>query len=132
MARLLLNDSRRQNTESRQGAHVKYTHYDYLDLPPGADSARIETAYLALLERLQYGVSEAGQDLSGLIRRIHAAYDVLSNAERRSAYDASLAEEAAQADKELRGMRDQPTQRAQRFVQEAPVALVKAIKQAAA
>ena len=85
-----------------------------------------------MLERLQYGVSEVGQDLSGLIRRIHAAYDVLSNPGKRSAYDASLAEEAAQADIELKRVLAQPSKGSQRFVQEAPIALVKAIKQAAA
>jgi len=35
---------------ARQETHVNYTHYDYLDLAPGADSARIEAAYIALLD----------------------------------------------------------------------------------
>jgi DnaJ-class molecular chaperone len=111
---------------------VKYTHYDYLDLPPGADGARIEAAYLTLLERLQYGASEAGQDLSGLVRRIHAAYEVLSNPESRNAYDASLAEEAAAADIELKRLLDHPSAGMHRFVQDAPSQLLDAIKQMAA
>ena len=32
---------------------MNYTHYDYLDIAPGADSTRIEKAYLALIEKLQ-------------------------------------------------------------------------------
>ena len=43
---------------------MNYTHYDYLDLAPGASAARIETAYAAVLERFQYGATDAGQDLS--------------------------------------------------------------------
>ena len=44
--------------------------------------ARIEAAYAPLLERFQYGTTDAGQDLSGLVRMIHAAYEVLSNPEQ--------------------------------------------------
>ena len=39
---------------------MNYTHYDYLDLAPGASTARIEAAYAAVLERFQYGATEAG------------------------------------------------------------------------
>ena len=60
---------------------MNYTHYDYLDLAPGASPARIEAAYAAVLERFQYGATDAGQDLSGLVRMIHAAYEVLSSPE---------------------------------------------------
>ena len=58
---------------------MTYTHYDYLDLAPGASSARIEAAYAAVLERFQYGATDASQDMSGLVRMIHAAYEVLSS-----------------------------------------------------
>ena len=68
---------------------MNYTHYDYLELAPGATAKRIEAAYAALLERFQYGTTDAGQDLSGLVRMIHAAYEVLSDPETRKAYDAS-------------------------------------------
>ncbi len=60
---------------------MSYTYYDYLELAPGATPARIETAYLALLERLGYGATDAGQDTSGLVAMIHTAYTVLSNSE---------------------------------------------------
>ena len=45
---------------------MNYTHYDYLELAPGATSKRIEAAYAALLERFQYGMTDAGQDLSAV------------------------------------------------------------------
>jgi len=99
---------------------VKYTHYDYLELAPGASAARIEIAYVAALERFQYGATDAGQDLSGLVRMVHAAYEILSHGERRRAYDAHLAQEAAGADQELKAMLDgQPAARRRR-AQEAP------------
>jgi curved DNA-binding protein CbpA len=111
---------------------VRYTHYDYLELAPGSPCTRIEPAYFTLLEKLQYGVSEAGQDLSGLIRRIHAAYEVLSDPQKRAAYDASLADEAAQADIELKLLLDQPVEPERRHVQDAPAELVAAVTQIAA
>jgi DnaJ-class molecular chaperone len=85
---------------------VNYTHYDYLELAPGATSNRIEAAYAALLERFQYGMTDAGQDLSGLVRMIHAAYAVLSDPDSRKAYDAQLSREAAAADAELQSQLD--------------------------
>lgn len=111
---------------------MNYTHYDYLDIAPGADSVRIEIAYLALIEKLQYGQSDAGQDLSGLVRRIHTAYEVLSHADQRQAYDAKLAHEAAQADSELKSMLDQLPSRPLRYVQEIPGERIAAITQLAA
>ena len=69
---------------------MNYTHYDYLELAPGASAQRVEAAYCALLERFQYGHTDAGQDLSGLVRMIHAAYAVLSDPEQRRAYDERL------------------------------------------
>ncbi|MGI8895142.1 MAG: hypothetical protein ACR2HE_05750 [Casimicrobiaceae bacterium] len=99
---------------------MKYTHYDYLELAPGASPTRIEIAYMAVLERFQYGATDAGQDLSGLVRMIHAAYEVLSSPERRRSYDAQLAEEAARADQELKSLLDgQPVARRRR-AQETP------------
>ena len=85
---------------------MNYTHYDYLELAPGATSHRIEAAYAALLERFQYGMTDAGQDLSGLVRMIHAAYAVLSDPTQRKAYDAQLSKEAAEADVELQSQLD--------------------------
>ena len=111
---------------------MNYTHYDYLDIAPGADSMRVERAYLALIEKLQYGESDAGQDLSGLVRRIHTAYEVLSHPDQRQAYDAKLAHEAAQADSELKSLLDYPQSRFVRHVQETPGDRVAAITQLAA
>ena len=111
---------------------MNYTHYDYLDIAPGADPARIETAYLALIEKLQYGESDAGQDLSGLVRRIHTAYEVLSHADQRAAYDAKLAQEAAQADSELKSLLDEPSTRSLRVVQDVPAEYIAAATQLAA
>ena len=86
---------------------MSYTYYDYLELPPGASPAQIEARYVALLERFGYGTTDAGQDMSGLVRMIHAAYEVLSNPDARRSYDAALAQEAAMADAELKASLDQ-------------------------
>jgi DnaJ-class molecular chaperone len=102
---------------------VNYTHYDYLDLVPGASPARIEAAYAAVLERFQYGATDAGQDLSGLVRMIHAAYEVLSDPDRRRRYDAQLLFEASEADEELKSMLDQQPSFGARHVQEVPASL---------
>jgi len=110
---------------------VSYTFYDYLDLPPGATAAQIEASYVALLERFGYGMTDAGQDMSGLIRMIHSAYEVLSNAETRTRYDAELVQEAAMADAELKASLDQRVGHTQR-VQNPPAALRNALAAVAA
>jgi len=102
---------------------VTYTHYDYLDLAPGASLARIEAAYAAVLERFQFGATDAGQDLSGLVRMIHAAYEVLSDPDRRRRYDAQLAFEASEADEELKSTLDRQPVFGARHVQEVPASL---------
>ena len=111
---------------------MNYTHYDFLEIAPGADSARVEAAYVALLERMSFGASESGQDLSGLVRRIHAAYDVLSDPDKRETYDAKLAAEAEEADMELKSMLDKPGSRSTRRVQDVPPPLVAAFAPMAA
>jgi molecular chaperone DnaJ len=111
---------------------VNYTHYDYLDLAPGASAARIEAAYALLLERFGYGVTDAGQDLGGLVRRIHAAYQVLSNPESRRRYDAELNQEAAMADAELKSALDQAMPWSSRLVQDVPAPLANAVAALAA
>ena len=111
---------------------MNYTHYDFLEIAPGAESARIETAYVSLLERMSYGASESGQDLSGLVRRIHTASDVLSDPAKRVAYDAMLAAEAEQADRELQTMLDAPYARSPRLVQAVPSPLMAAFAPLAA
>lgn len=110
---------------------MSYTFYDYLDLPPGATAAQIEASYVALLEKFGYGTTDAGQDMSGLIRMIHSAYEVLSNAESRKRYDAELTQEAAMADAELKASLDQQVGHTQR-VQHPPAALRNALAAVAA
>lgn len=111
---------------------MNYTHYDYLELAPGASRARIEAAYAALLERFRYGKTDAGQDLSGLVRMIHAAYEVLSDPQRRRAYDAELVQAAARADTELKHALDAQAAQLPRRVQDVPPGLAMAIEKAAA
>jgi DnaJ-class molecular chaperone len=111
---------------------VSYTFYDYLDLPPGARPAQIEASYVALLERFGYGTTDAGQDMSGLVRMIHSAYEMLSNPETRQRYDAELAQEAAMADAELKASLDQQARGHPRRVQNPPASLRHALTKAAA
>ena len=86
---------------------MSYTYYDYLDLTPDASPALIESAFLGLLERYDYGAGDTGQDLSGLVAMVQTAYRVLSNPEERNRYDAAMAREAAMADAELKATLDQ-------------------------
>ena len=86
---------------------MSYTYYDYLELPFDATPTRIEAAFLSQLERLRYGTSDTGQDLSGLVAMVHSAYNVLSDPDERNRYDAMLAREAAMADAELKATLDQ-------------------------
>jgi DnaJ-class molecular chaperone len=97
---------------------VNYTHYDYLELPPGATPARIESAYATLKAR--FAAADESQDFSGLVRLIHAAYEVLRDNETRKAYDAALASEAARADVELKADLDAQAPRRVRRVQDVP------------
>jgi len=110
---------------------VTYTYYDYLELAPGASRARIETAYARLLERFGYGTTEAGQDMTGLVRMVHAAYQVLSDPEERQRYDARLAREAAEADAELKAALDQPAKWLPRRAQDVPATLLRLVATAA-
>ena len=107
---------------------MKYTHYDYLDLAPGASPSRIEAAYQQVLERF----GGAGHDFSSMVRLIHAAYETLSNPQARSAYDAKLAQEAALADAELKAALDREALRQAPRVQDAPAALATGVGKLAA
>ena len=111
---------------------MNYTHYDYLDLAPGASTARIEAAYAQVLQRFHFGHTDAGQDLSGLVRMIHSAYRVLSDPEARRAYDEQLAREAAVADAELKADLDAVAVKTARLAQDVPAALRVALAQLAA
>jgi len=110
---------------------VKYTHYDYLDLPPGASASRIDAAYHNVLDR--FGDDEDnGADFSAMVRLIHAAYETLSDPSMRSAYDARLAQESAMADAELKAALDREALNASRRVQDAPATLENAVRALAA
>ncbi len=111
---------------------MNYTHYDYLELAPGASTARIEAAYAQLLERFGYGTTDAGQDMSGLVRMIHAAYEILSDMDARRRYDAMLNQETAIADAELKASLDQQASRTARRVQDVPAPLQSAFRALAA
>jgi curved DNA-binding protein CbpA len=100
---------------------VEYTHYDYLDLPPGASAARIEAAYQNLRQRLN------GHSDPALIRMINAAYLILSDASLRQAYDTQLQATAAEADRELRADLDAQVTRLPRRVQDVPAPLIAAV-----
>ena len=111
---------------------MSYTYYDYLELPPGATPARIEGAFLGLLERFGYGTTDAGQDVSGLVVMVHAAYEVLSNPAARDRYDATLARDAAMADAELKATLDQQDIGSRHRIQDPPAALSSALAAIAA
>jgi ABC-type uncharacterized transport system substrate-binding protein len=84
------------------------------------------------IERYGYGTTDAGQDMSGLLRMIQAAYEVLSNPMSREGYDATLAREAAMADAELKSSLDQLATAGQRHVQNPPASLQSAVAARAA
>lgn len=111
---------------------MNYTYYDYLDVAPGASPARIDAAYAQILERFGYGVTDAGQDLSGLVRQIHAAYEVLSNPEKRERYDADLERAARAADIELKEVLDRSSHWTPRFAQDVPQAIFRSYQSLAA
>jgi DnaJ-class molecular chaperone len=98
-----------------------YTHYDFLDLPPGASTARIEAAYQTIKQRLN------GHSDEQMIRMIHEAYTILSDADQRQRYDAELQRIAAVADAELKNALDKQSTRPARRVQDVPMPLITAV-----
>lgn len=100
---------------------MDYTHYDFLDLPPGASSARIEAAYQKIKQRLN------GETDEQMIRMIHEAYSILSDSEQRQMYDEELHRVAAAADAELKTALDSQAIRPPRRVQDVPMTLLTAI-----
>jgi curved DNA-binding protein CbpA len=94
-----------------------YTHYDFLDLPPGASAARIEAAYQTIKQRLN------GHSDEQMIRMIHEAYTILSDGERRQKYDVELQRIANSADAELKSALDSQASRPSRRVQDVPLPL---------
>jgi DnaJ-class molecular chaperone len=101
---------------------VLYTHYDYLELPPRASTARIEAAYQLIKERFN------GHSDERLVRMIHQAYSVLSDTHQRRAYDEKLEREADEADAELKACLDEMAGvRPRRHVQDVPAPLLVAM-----
>ncbi|HZI84733.1 MAG TPA: J domain-containing protein [Casimicrobiaceae bacterium] len=100
---------------------VLYTHYDYLELPPGASRTRIEAAYRTLKQRLNGAADEA------MIRLIHQAYAVLSDPKQRHGYDEALERAAEAADAELKACLDEQGARVTRHVQDIPAPLAAAL-----
>jgi curved DNA-binding protein CbpA len=98
-----------------------YTHYDYLELPPGASSTRIEAAYRNLKQRLNGDADEA------MVRLIHEAYAVLSDPKQRHGYDKALEHAAAEADMELKAILDERGARITRHAQDVPAPLLAAM-----
>ncbi len=99
---------------------MDYTHYDFLDLPPGASAARIEAAYQTIKQRLN------GHSDEQMIRMIHEAYSILSDADQRQMYDEELQRVAAAADAELKCALDSQATRPRR-VQDVPMTLLTAV-----
>jgi curved DNA-binding protein CbpA len=93
---------------------VLYTHYDYLELPPGASSTRIEAAYRTLKQRLNGDADEA------MVRLIHEAYAVLSDPKQRNGYDEALQRAAEEADAELKSWLDERGAKVTRQIHDQP------------
>ena len=91
-----------------------YTHYDYLDLAPGASQARIEAAYQSIKKRFDSKADEA------MVRLIHEAYNILSDPPSRNGYDRELQRQADQADAELKAALDTQIKHLPRRVQDVP------------
>jgi curved DNA-binding protein CbpA len=100
---------------------MDYTHYDYLELPPGASAARIEAAYQMIRQRMN------GHSDPTLLSKVQQAYIVLSDAKLRLAYDALLQRIADEADLELKTILDDHATRIPRRVQDVPAPLVAVI-----
>ena len=105
---------------------MDYTHYDYLELPPGASQARIEAAYQTLRQRMN------GDSDPTLLSKVQQAYIVLSDVQLREAYDDHLQRIADEADLELKVVLDQNATRLPRRVQDVPAPLIAALSALAA
>jgi len=113
--------TRPKHLPENQETAVLYTHYDYLELPPGASSTRIEAAYHTLKQRLNGDADEM------FVRLIHEAYAVLSDPDRRRFYDAAMQRDSEDADAELSACLDQQAALWPRHVQDVPAPLIAAI-----
>ncbi|MGE8295700.1 MAG: J domain-containing protein [Pseudomonas sp.] len=64
------------------------TYYDILQIHPAADLEVIKAAYRALAKK--FHPDKTGGDTDALMREINLAYEVLSDAAKRAAYDDQL------------------------------------------
>jgi hypothetical protein len=104
MLRLMAQGECQHINATEDRAMDDYTHYDFLDLPPGASTARIEAAYQTIKQRLNG-----------------------HSAEQRQLYDAELQRIAAAADAELKHALDNQGTRPARRVQDVPMTLLTAV-----
>ena len=74
-----------RDCRTRQEPTVNYTHYDYLELAPGASRARIEAAYAALLERFSYARADGRRELLVIPRDRRREVDLVGLAQSSSA-----------------------------------------------
>jgi curved DNA-binding protein CbpA len=100
---------------------MDYTHYDYLELPPGASAARVEAAYQTIKQRMN------GDADPTLLSMVQQAYIVLSDSKLRVAYDEYLQRIADEADLELKTVLDEHATRFPRRVQDVPAPLLVAV-----
>lgn len=70
------------------------THYQVLGVAKNATAAQVRAAYRELARRHHPDVSR-GDDATAVFARISAAYETLSDAERRREYDRSLERRSA-------------------------------------
>jgi curved DNA-binding protein CbpA len=97
---------------------MDYTHYDFLELPPGASAARIEAAYQTIRQRMN------GHADPTLLSKVQQAYIVLSDPKLRRAYDDHLQNISDAADLELKAALDEHATRLPRRVQDVPAPLL--------
>ena len=100
---------------------MHYTHYDYLELPPGASAARIAAAYQTIRQRMN------GHSDPTLLSMVQQAYIVLSDMKLRRAYDEYIQRISDEADLELKTVLDEHATRLPRRDQDVPAPLVAVI-----
>ncbi len=73
------------------------THYDTLEISPQASAEVVRAAYRSLIQRFHPDRNPGDESAGARAVAITQAYEVLSDAERRGAYDRQLLTEAARA-----------------------------------
>lgn len=78
---------------------VAYSYYEVLNIGPDASQEEIHAAYRALVKK----VHPDGGGTAGLFDYVRVAYDVLSDPDKRRAYDEQLRSGAAQPEEDAEG-----------------------------